>query len=545
MNQEAPCPATMQPFTRVQRLVVLLLFVALAVKLVHAAWVLSPAFDEYKHAMTGYAYLASGVCCWGLSDTALVGLSGLPFVLRGIAPVPRPTAGLEFQEGEPGDLRPPVHRNITYARLPSVALCLVLGYLVMRLAHVLGGRHAGLLALLLFVASPNIAAHGCLVSTDFHGTFGIFFATCVFYRCARSGMMLKGGAIAALAFAVAQISKYTALVLLAVFPIVAWLSAARRSGSRLWALAWTAGVVALGFVVVLGVYEVPRWVGGLGIPLPVPPEEWTLPGGARQPTGYVGGMVLPKAMAAHGVPGYFHGEFGTTWLSFYPVVIALKTPIGLLILAAIGSIALFTLRVGWAARAALLGPPLLVFLPSCLSKVTYALRYVLPLWPFMIVVAGLAAAAPWMQRRVPRGLTGVLAIWALLSGLRAHPYELSYVNELVGGPRQALAWFADSSLDWGQGLAALAREVRERNIERLHLSYHGSIAPDRYHIPWEPLDPDREVTGWVAISATHLIGLYYPRPPDSRPEAFAWLRGREPLAVVGGSIFLYRIDAGG
>jgi hypothetical protein len=86
-------------------------------------------------------------------------------------------------------------------------------------------------------------------------------------------------------------------------------------------------------------------------------------------------------------------------------------------------------------------------------------------------------------------------------------------------------------------------------IQRISLSYFGADSPQRYGInyDWLPSEylynPKPEIpasfrTGQlIAVSVTNLQGVYL----DSRDE-FAWLRGYEPVAKIGYSIFVYDLQ---
>ena len=106
----------------------------------------------------------------------------------------------------------------------------------------------------------------------------------------------------------------------------------------------------------------------------------------------------------------------------------------------------------------------------------------------------------------------------------------------------------DSNLDWGQGLKGLKSYMRKHGISRIYLSYFGSDSPTRYGISYDRLpsynrpnpDPEKQEftpKGWVAISATNLQGVYF-----RNKDIYAWFRERKPIAKIGYSIFIYKVD---
>jgi hypothetical protein len=95
-------------------------------------------------------------------------------------------------------------------------------------------------------------------------------------------------------------------------------------------------------------------------------------------------------------------------------------------------------------------------------------------------------------------------------------------------------------------LAKWARNWRQENPgEKLYLRYFGIADPAYYNIDYQNLPggyglgPEMkppDVPGVIAISATHLQGIY--DIPELRA-MYEPLRHAEPTAVLGGSIYLF------
>jgi hypothetical protein len=230
-------------------------------------------------------------------------------------------------------------------------------------------------------------------------------------------------------------------------------------------------------------------------------------------------------------------------------------------------------------------PAVAVFaLFSFVSHKNIGFRYVLPALPLLYTLAGglVSGVSPRLARidragRIAAGLAAdaspraaridragrIAAVALLLShGLEAlatHPHPLSYFNQLAGGSRGGLYWLADSNLDWGQDLPALARYVKERGIDEVQLAYFGRVDPALYGIRYRLLrGPDQR--GIAAISASLLQGLPYvllaegavegaPGGYSLREDAlvkapagyYRWLLDRPPVAVLGGSIYVFEL----
>src|ERR1700688_1383739 len=117
--------------------------------------------------------------------------------------------------GPPADLR----RRLWLGRLPTVALGLLLGWLVFHWARALFGVRGGVLGLFLFTFCPNVLAHSHLITTDLGTALGMFAATYAFWRYRqRPGAWRL--AVAAAAFGAAQLTKVTALFLVPIFLLI-------------------------------------------------------------------------------------------------------------------------------------------------------------------------------------------------------------------------------------------------------------------------------------------------------------------------------------
>jgi len=206
------------------------------------------------------------------------------------------------------------------------------------------------------------------------------------------------------------------------------------------------------------------------------------------------------------------------WYAYYPLAIAIKTPLPTLLLALAGLAALFSGRVR-AARpvlwAGLLVFTLVYLLVAIVSRFNIGHRHVLPFYLLIWVLAG--AAAGWVDSRGGRWLVGGLLGWLALSNVLTWPHYLSYFNEAVGGPRRGHLYLADSNIDWGQDLKRLADYVHRQELNRVYLSYFGSADP-RAYVPgvellagfFPPRSTSEPGPGVYVVSITNLLGVYLP-----------------------------------
>ena len=173
------------------------------------------------------------------------------------------------------------------------------------------------------------------------------------------------------------------------------------------------------------------------------------------------------------------------------------------------------------------------------------------LFPLLFLIAGEAGARIW-HRKGPgwRLLLGALGLWMVFDTVTAHPHYIAYFNQLIGDPDSGIDYLADSNLDWGQELRHLDSYLTNEGIDGVYLSYFGNADPEAYGIHYLPvhykssqprrgdpnLDLRQEARALLAVSATHIQGVYRPTP-----EAFAWLASREPEAILGHSLYLYDV----
>ncbi len=173
-----------------------------------------------------------------------------------------------------------------------------------------------------------------------------------------------------------------------------------------------------------------------------------------------------------------------------------------------------------------------LFLVTSRAATTY--RLLVPVQVLLVLLAFSAAA-----RLGSKKLRWAVLAVAIQIGAWAHaaPRFLSSFNGIACTSREAYRWLADSNLDWGQDLPALARTLDARGSRRCLVSYFGNTWPQAYGIRYESLrSPDAAAVAscdWVAISATDLDAV---NDPSDRCAAF---RALEPDERAGDSILLY------
>jgi hypothetical protein len=445
-------------------------------------------------------------------------------------------------------------RNLTAARLGILPFFFLAAFFTWRLARTAFGSSVALGAVGCLTLLPPILGHFGVATTD-----GPMFAM---FAAATYAMVLwfevpnvKRGVGVAVAIALAVVSKLSALpylavtaVLLAVARLWSWRShAITRAGESSgvdvgpaqpgwsWrhALISVVAGAAAGFLVAWAVYRFS--IGTIrGIPMPL----------AELPKGIL--EVAQHNRVGH--PVYFLGQVRVygIWY-FFPVVLALKTPIAALALGALGFSVL--LRRGVWNRDWIPLVPLVVALAilavAMPSDINIGVRHVLPFYFGLTLAVGVAWDWLW-SRLTSRGSRGALvAATALLSlgSFTVHPDYLSYFNAFAGRDPSRLV--ADSDLDWGQDMFRLRREAAARGIDTLEFAYIGTadVSPI-VGVPVKYWDGNGRPDGWVAVSETwYRRGQIYERRGRYvvEPKAMLWLDSAATVTHVGKGIRLYHI----
>jgi hypothetical protein len=543
------------------------------------------AFDEV-------AYLPAGYTHWKLRDFRLS--PEQPPLVKLLAAAPLLAEGATFHQDDGWAKRRQwdFGHNFLYVwndadsllfrgRLAVLALGAALAAAVYWWTRLHWGSVAAALALFVCVLSPEMLAHGQLVTMDLGVALFIFLCVAAFERV-TAGLTPARVAAAGLALGAALATKSSAFALgpillalalrrvVAAEPLPLGSNAPRkpvatRLGRAAWLTASLAGMVVVALAVIWTAYLFqPRVSADPAVEASVDWEaNWPknrLAAGAASlardsgllPEAYVFG-VLKVFAHAEARPAFLMGERSERgFWSYYPTSLALKTPLALFGLLAIAVLTRRLHRAPPQVEWCLWLPPLVYLILAASRPINIGHRYLLPVYPFLFVAAGRAAvwAVSAGRRRAARWLVAALLGWYAVSVLRVHPHYLAYFNELAGGPAGGHRYLVDSSLDWGQDLKELARWLRDEHIGRIKLAYFGTADPAYYGIDCELLPgymapPPRHVTrqvsagDMVAVSATVLQGLYV--EPQMLP-LFEKLRALQPVAVLGYTIFVYRID---
>lgn len=404
----------------------------------------------------------------------------------------------------------------------------------------LWGRSGGLVSLALAAFCPNLLAHAGLATSDTAGTLGFILAALAGWRlCHRltpARVLMAGAAVGLLAVSKFSVVLFPVIVVgmaglrmlrAAAFPWAfpglgsGWL---RGRGLRLIALAsaWSAAALVAALVIWAAygfrfaaspdnagfmkdwetvLIAEPHAVGVPQLGEPLENSQVSLKAGPVQSG--VRWMrdhrLLPEAWLygfsfvvyhSHSRLAFFCGDYSTTgWWSFFPTAWILKStlPGTMILLLGVGILAQGRAGRRYGYRVA---PLILLGVvyggTSMAGSLNIGLRHWLPLIAAGWVVSGAVVLILCSGRRQGwiAGALLMLVCGHAAASIAARPDYIGYFNQLAGSPAHRHRLFADSNLDWGQGLPVLTDWLREHRKGRpVYLSYFGSDDPGFYDLP--------------------------------------------------------------
>lgn len=525
----------------------------------------SPTCDEIAHHVaSGYSYVKTGDFRLNPANPPLLRMIsavpllflklGAPFADKSWSEGNSPVFGHKFFYVDNHN----ADQIIFWARFPMALLSLVLGLLVFFWSRKLFGGAGGLLSLSLYAFSPNIIAFAGLATVDLGAALFNFAAIYTYWRYLRRPTGLNLG-IAGIVFGLAQASKYTNVVLVPLFGLLAlctWWEKRKHSGKQ-YSMSMLARslviIFFIGLVVLFASYhfelkpllknapDVPEKVayiekfssllslnkiGLTGEKLAYFAQNIPIPLST-----YIVGFLGVAHQVIVGMDTFLLGKHSVTGFWYYFLVVFLvKSTLPVIILF---GLSLLTLYLGGKRKMFnkifLLIPVVFLLVIVSRGRVQIGLRHILSIYPLIFVFIGSLGLLNF-KKWIKIVLCLVVCFFQARSLSTVYPYPLSYFNETVNGPDNGYKILRDSNVDWGHGLKALAKYLKDNNINSVKLYYFGTADPAYYNIRYEMPDSDdfqEPQEGVYAISAQYL-------------EAFSWTGEIEPVAKVAHSIFIYK-----
>ena len=181
---------------------------------------------------------------WSASQYLLYGLRDSTLARVGGDPVHPPSDAAYSR----GDFLNDSERMFTAARIMMLLIGVALGAAIFWWSLRLWGLAGGVLSLLLYCCDPNFIAHSGLVTTDVGAACLMFIALFFFWRALRE-FRAWNVALFAIAFALAQIAKFSAVLLIPIVLLIGVIEVLRKRPWRPVAIAIGSAAVATVFVI--------------------------------------------------------------------------------------------------------------------------------------------------------------------------------------------------------------------------------------------------------------------------------------------------------
>jgi hypothetical protein len=443
-------------------------------------------------------------------------------------------------------------RNLTLARLGTLPFLILACVTILLWMRRWFTAISGIWALLLFLSLPPVLGHSALATLDIACAATIVTVLYQFMRWLENPTWPRSIGLGA-ALGLAILTKFSSFTFLGVCGPVAIacyflsgrdrLTSHRQPRLRVGRLAIT---VCLAFVLV--------WAGYRFSLKSLSADQRYQKTSSESPKvaaalSRISEVRLPLVEMGHGLftlfvnnrkgyDSFLLGQYRRTgWWYFFPVVLGVKTPIGLLVLASAGILVMLMRfqRSPWQHRLTALLP--FAVLAVCMtSGINLGVRHILLIYPLLSMAAGYAVSVALQGRRLIISLVSLLLVASVVvEGWMAHPDYLAYFDQLAGAhPENVLS---DSDLDWGQDLGRLSSRLKSLGIRQVAIAYFGSAPLEKADLPqYRILSPDEKATGYVAASM-RFVTLEY-----AKNGAYGWLKQHRPLEKIGKSIYLYRIE---
>ena len=308
---------------------------------------------------------------------------------------------------------------ILVSRMVSTLFACILGLLLFLWAKQLWDQPTAFCSLILYSLWPAILGYSSVAQTDMAITLAFFasiFALWKYLNCPNKKTFFILGLATGLAFA----TKLTSILLP---PIQFFIHSLREKSffnKRFFYLAAAWGIAIFVLILDYGIFGVPRFIDTF---------RW----------------VLGNTLGVRESQVFFFGKSYAYHPLYYGAIVLLKNPIPILFFSIFGTI------LNWKKKDTLFLfiPILALFISASRSKIQLGERFILPLYPFLALLAGSAFSFCYRHsKKMVRFGSLALLLWLIFSDIVTYPYYLSYVNALGGGADKG--WRYMGYLEQGQ-----------------------------------------------------------------------------------------------
>src|SRR6185437_12271399 len=560
---------------------VVFLIVIFCIELLVPARRQSQVIDEACHIYSGYRYWTKADFGMNPEHPPLVKLLAalplLPMHLK--VSVPPPPIFFKFSEflgGKQFLYSNDADAILFRARAAVSLLAVALALLIFAATYEMFGLTTAFIALLLCVFEPNLLAHGSFVTTDVGMAMFLFATVYAFYRYVKKPSIGRL-AVVSISAGLALAAKHSAILLCPILILLAIAEIARAAKNREKTSAdLTAQISHLaGSLLVIAAVALGILWAAYGFRFQARPAELARtpsleqyaaqlehPGRAKPVLIAARHHLLPEAylywlIGVQNAPRYLNSFlFGTVYRHgqwfYFPAVLVIKSTLGFLLLLCLLPVALVICAQNYAREFLFLSiPAVIYFLVAMASGFNIGVRHILPVYPFLLVLAAFVAGTLIHKNKIWAAVACALLLFHVVSSIRVFPNYLTYANEMWGGPAKTYKILSNSNVDWGQQLKVTKEYLDARSIKDCWFDYFSwaLVDPQYYGIPCKPLpgylsqafdvyppSAPAKINGTVLISAEELSGEGW-GPGELNPyQQFQQLR---PTALIANSILVF------
>jgi len=553
-----------------------LLFAAFAFQLVYHAVRTSATVDEPNHILAGHRHWCGDFGINPEHPPLLKLIATAPLNFRELSEPPwecgsKFTSKFDaFSYGSTFLVENGVDSVVITTRLAASLMSLLLALLVYLAAWEMFGRWEALTALAIVAFEPSFIGHGSIITTDMSISATSFGAMYALYRYGKDQTWLRF-LVAGLAFGLMLAAKHSAVIFIGILFALLIADVVLFRKTETWVVnqifrrtAALVGIFLMGLMILWSFYgfryrAIPNVTAGtISVADYIkengrPESIGSLPAQVTEaisrtqifPESYVLGMADVISWGSRNTV-LFGRNYPTGKWFFFPVALAVKTNLALLLLLPLGLIFLFFNREKWLEGMYLLVPAVVFFVFASSSNFTNGIRHILPIYAFLIVLV--AAGAIWLCRKFNAFRYALIALLVLnaLGAVRAAPNYLAFANDLWGGYENTHRVFNGSNVDTGQNMKLLRDYIARENIQDcwiatfVHPEMIRAVQPCHPMPSWlrpavsrnaiDPVPP--VIEGTVVLSVNEL-------PPNAGDE-YVPIAQSEPVAFLWGNTFVYR-----
>jgi hypothetical protein len=204
------------------------------------------------------------------------------------------------------------------------------------------------------------------------------------------------------------------------------------------------------------------------------------------PESYLYGLANVLMLVEHGKPVKILGKMHPVGQWFYfPVTFLKQATLGFLALLVLGVANLPFWRQD-SRKGILLALPAVIFMAVAMhSQLDLGLRHILPIFPFLVVIAAAGAWALGERFRAAKYALVILGLAHLVASVGSYPNYNDYTNEAFGGP--VGAYFRLAGRNAGPDIVQVREYLAREHVDSCWIAEQRTIDFDYYRIPYRIL----------------------------------------------------------